>query len=656
MAEPLWTPSPERIHHSNMSAFMRYVEQVTNKPISNYDELYNWSVTDIEEFWKSIWVMAGIIHSKSYDEILDKKIMPGAKWFSGARLNFAENLLKFRDNHIAIISAREDSPTVRLTYNELFLNVSSIAEGLKQLGVKEGDRVAGFISNIPEAVICMLAATSIGAIWSSCSPDFGLKGVVDRFGQIQPKVLFAIESYKYNGKLIDCTKKIKEIEENIPEIENIVLIPQFFNFKVEQEENKTLAKSNKYIKYNDLASITSYELKFNQLPFDHPVYIMYSSGTTGIPKCIVHGAGGTLLQHFKEHSLHTNLNRHDVITYFTTCGWMMWNWLVSSLQIGATIFLYDGSPVYPKVNSLWKKIEEEKISIFGTSPKFLSICQKSEINPKNEFNLESLNTILSTGSPLSVENFKWVYNNVKEDLQLSSISGGTDIVSCFMLGNPTLPVYAGEIQCRGLGMKVESYDEEGNSIINKKGELVCTAPFPSMPVYFWNDPEMEKYKSAYFDFYPNVWRHGDYIEITEHGGIIIYGRSDATLNPGGIRIGTAEIYRIVEAMDEVVDSIVVGKKWNADQKVILFVVLKNGIELNKELIDKIKLNIRNSATPRHVPSKIIKVNDIPRTISGKKVELAVTNIIHGEKVENKDALANPQSLDQFRNLTELKTL
>jgi acetoacetyl-CoA synthetase len=528
--------------------------------------------------------------------------------------------------------------------------VSSCAIGLKRLGVKKGDRVAGFVPNYPESIVAMLATTSLGALWSSCSPDFGLKGVLDRFGQIRPKVLFAIEEYQYNGKIINCKEKIQQITEEIPDIQTVVLLERFYDFKTRGAKHNRLNKKHKPLYFKDLINLSAKVLKFVQLPFDHPVYVMYSSGTTGIPKCIVHGAGGTLLQHYKEHALHTNLKRSDIITYFTTCGWMMWNWLVSALQIGAAIFLYDGSPVYPDTKILWRKIEAEKISVFGTSPKFLTISQKSKIVPGKKFNLSSLKAILSTGSPLSAENFKYVYKNVKKDIQLSSISGGTDIISCFMLGNPILPVFSEEIQCRGLGMKVESFDENGRPLIGEKGELVCTKPFPSMPVFFWNDPDGKKYKSAYFERYPGVWLHGDFIKITERGGIIVYGRSDATLNPGGVRIGTAEIYRIVEAMDEIADSLVIGQEWENDVRIILFIVPKSGINLSPNLNDKIKMNIRNSATPRHVPSKIIEIKEVPRTISGKKVEIAVSRLINGQKIDNKDALINPDSLRQFLEL------
>ncbi len=653
MEEPLWIPSGERVSQSNLTSFTRYVEGLLNTKISTYGELYDWSINEIDEFWKSIWIISGIIHSKPYRNVLSGKHMPGTKWFEGAELNFAENLLRYRDDHTAIISARENSPTIRLTYYELYYAVASLSASLKKLGIKKDDRVAGFVNNVPESIMAMLASASLGALWSSCSPDFGHKGVLDRLGQIQPKVLFAIESYYYNGKLVDCSEKIEAIRRNIPSIEKVVLIKRFNDFNGNLSLDKTSYKVNKTLYFNELLTDNSDKIEFEQVPFDHPVYIMYSSGTTGIPKCIVHGGGGTLIQHFKELSLHTDLKREDIITYYTTCGWMMWNWLVSSLMVGASIYLYDGNPVYPNINTLWDKIEEERISIFGTSPKFLSMIQKSGVIPKDKFDFTTLKTILSTGAPLSVENFKWVYQNVKSDLQLSSISGGTDIISCFMLGNPNIPVYAGEIQCKGLGMKVEAFNENSESIIEEKGELVCTRPFPSMPVYFWEDPEDLKYKAAYFDHFPGIWRHGDYIKVTKNGGIVVYGRSDATLNPGGVRIGTAEVYRIVEAMADINDSLVIGQNWKNDVRIILFVVLKQNRVLNDKLIEKIKNNIRTNATPRHVPAKIIQINDVPRTISGKKVELAVTRIIHKENVENRDSLANPDSLEQFKNIALL---
>ncbi len=645
----LWIPSKERLKNSNFQKYFSFLKTRFNKNFSNYHDLYNWSITEIEEFWKSIWEYSEIIHSQSYSSVLDKKIMPGAIWFKDSKLNFAENLLRFRDENIALISIREKHTTTKITYRQLYFLVAKCAEGLKSLGVQKGDRVAGFVTNVPETVIAMLATTSLGAIWSSTSPDFGIEGVCDRFGQIEPKVLFAIESYHYNGRLIECKERIKQIKSKIPSIQKVVLIKQFDDLDLYKNEIPLINKLDNQLYFNELLNNTSNSITFEQLPFDHPVYIMYSSGTTGKPKCIVHGAGGTLLQHFKELHLHTDLKREDSIAYYTTCGWMMWNWLVSSLMMGASTVLIDGSPVHPNNENLWKRIEEEKITIFGTSPKYLSSIEKSGFIPKDKFDMSSLRTILSTGSPLSEENFNWVYKKVKGDVQLSSISGGTDIISCFMLGCPILPVYKEEIQCRGLGMKVEAWDENVNSIIEEKGELVCTKPFPSSPIYFWNDPENKKYIKAYFEKYPNVWQHGDFIKITKRHGVIVYGRSDATLNPGGVRIGTAEIYRIVESIEEISDSLVVGQNWNNDVRIILFVVLKNNIMLSEQLIELIKSSIRNKSTPRHVPALIYQVNEVPHTISGKKVELAVTRILNGEKVDNRDALANPDSLKQFYN-------
>jgi acetoacetyl-CoA synthetase len=643
---PLWIPAEERVNKSNINAFIRYAEQITKKPVSGYQDLYEWSIADIAEFWKSIWVHSGIIHSKTYRSILSGEEMPGAKWFEGSELNFAENLLRYRDTHTAIISAREDLQPVRISYEELYLYVAKTAAYLKNIGIKKGDVVAGYISNVPEAIIAMLASASIGALWTSASPDFGFQGVVDRFGQTKPKVLFATEEYSYGGKIFNNLEKINQIKTAIPEIETVILVPLYYNF---QHETKKVTGLPGTFYFSEILKNNSNEIVFEQLPFDHPVYIMYSSGTTGVPKCIVHGAGGTLLQHYKELALHTDLNRHDVITYYTTCGWMMWNWMVSSLMIGSTIFLYDGNPVHPDAGVLWRYAEEEKISIFGTSPKYLSSIEKMRLSPMTEFDLSSLRVILSTGAPLPDSSFRWVYNSVKKDVQLSSISGGTDIISCFMLGCPVLPVYPGEIQCRGLGMKVEAFDKNGFPVIDQKGELVCTRVFPSMPVFFWNDPDGSKYRSAYFEYFPGVWRHGDYIKITSDGGVVVYGRSDSTLNPGGIRIGTSEIYRIVEAIDEISDSLVIGQNQNNDVSIILFVVLAENYKLTDELRRKIKDSIRTSASPRHVPQRILQVKDIPRTLNGKKVEVAVSKIFNGETVDNMDAIANPEALKEFFN-------
>lgn len=647
--KPLWIPSQKRINDSNFLKYFNFLEKNYSLKFRNYDELYNWSINKPEQFWKSILEFGNFIYSGKINKVLKGNSIIDAEWFDGIKLNFAENLLRKSNHEIAIISARENFNTIKISYSDLQKLVGKCANGLRKLGVKKGDRVAGFVSNTPEAIIAMLATTSIGAIWSSCSPDFGLQGVLDRFEQIKPKVLFAVESYSYNGKIFDCKVKINKIRKNIPEVEKVITIP-INNNPLEVFINNKFKTGT----FNNFLKTENEKIKFNKYHFDHPVYIMYSSGTTGKPKCIVHGSGGTLLQHFKEHSLHTDLKENDIIFYFTTCGWMMWNWLVSALMSGSTVYLYDGSPAYPDISILWKEIEKEKINIFGTSPKYLTLCEKEKLIPKNEYNIKSLKTILSTGSPLSEENFKWVYKNIKKDIHLASISGGTDIISCFMLGNPLLPVNAGEIQSRGLGMKVDCWDENGNNQLNIKGELVCTSPFPSRPVFFWNDKNNKKYKSAYFDYFPGIWRHGDFIEINEKGGIVVYGRSDTTLNPGGVRIGTAEIYRVVESFPQILDSLVIGQNYDNDVRIILFVVLKNNLILNEELKLSIKKEIKLRTTPRHIPSKIIQVKDIPRTISGKKVELAVTRIINGINIDNKDALANPESLEYFRNLEELK--
>ncbi len=641
--EPLWKPTEENLKHSNMTHFINYLNRFKFLKISDYEQLYKWSVENIEQFWSYLLEYSEIRLKKKYTSILKtrKDTIEGAKWFEDAELNFAENLLRYKDEQIAIISWQENQQPTYIRYYELYDEVAKCAAGLKKLGVGIGDRVAALLPNIPESVIAMLATTSLGAIWSSTSPDFGFQGVLDRFSQIRPKVLITVNGYCYNGIKYEISETIIKLQHKLTDLAKTVIVNNLNN-------NNT--KINDFILWDDLISNHTGDIEFQQVPFNHPVYIMFSSGTTGIPKCIVHGGGGTLLQHYKELSLHTNLSRDDVIMYYTTCGWMMWNWLVSSLYIGATVFLFDGSPAYPDIEILWKAVEKEHITIFGTSPKYLTSCQKMKLLPKDKYNLSSLKSILSTGSPLSNENFNYVYSAIKKDVRLSSISGGTDIISCFMLGNPNLPVFSEEIQCRGLGMNVEAWDDNGKPLIEEKGELVCTVPFPSMPVCFWNDPDGEKYHFAYFDYFPGVWRHGDYIKITKRGGVIVYGRSDATLNPGGIRIGTAEIYRVVESIEEVNDSIVVGQNWKNDVRVILFVVLKSGYKLNEDLQKKIKQLIRDNLTPRHVPDKILSINEVPVTLNGKKVEIAVTKIINGEIVKNTDVLANPQSLKQFENL------
>ncbi len=649
MAKLLWKPSSKRIQKTNMYAFMEKINKKYGKNFSSYPDLWQWSVDNISDFWAEIWDFMEIKASRSYEEVIDDPAkMPGAKWFSGAMLNFAENLLRYKDDRTAIIFHGENKVTKKLTYAELYDKVAKIAASLKELGIEPGDRVVGFMPNMPETTIAMLAATSLGATWSSCSPDFGIKGVLDRFGQIKPKVLFTANGYYFKGKNIDCLEKISSILTNISSVEKVVVVPY-------TDSDPDISKVPNSVMFDDFISKKEgLNIEFVQLPFDHPLYIMYSSGTTGLPKCMVQSAGGILLQQMKELVLHTDLKRDDNIFYFTTCGWMMWNWLTCALSTGATLILYDGNPFHPGPEALWKMAQDDKITVFGTSAGYISALMNSGVVPKDSFDLNSLRAILSTGSPLSLEGFDFVYEKIKEDVQLSSISGGTDINGCFALGNPMGPVYAGELQCRGLGMKVEAYDENGKPVINQQGELVCTAPAPSMPIYFWDDPEGKKYHSAYFDVYPGIWRHGDYIEINDRGGVVIYGRSDATLNPGGVRIGTAEIYRQVEMLDEIEDSLVVGQDWKNDVRVVLFVKMAKGYELTDELKNKICRTIRTNASPRHVPAKIVEVPDVPYTLNMKKVELAVKKVIQGQEVLNKDALKNPEVLDFYANIKELK--
>ena len=644
MKKVLWRPDSKK--KTKMAELTGIINHNHGQKVNSYEQLHDWSVNHIPDFWEEVWNYCGIVHSEPYTEVVDNiKVMPGAKWFSGAKLNFAENLLRFRDDQVAIKFKSEDKSVRELTYLELFQEVEKISHYLRELGVQKGDRIVGFLPNVPEAVVAMLATSSIGAVWSSCSPDFGIKGVLDRFSQIEPKVIFSADGYRYNGKYHDSLKKLNGILKELPTVQKVILINDHkmidMNFKTE------------FISYKEILECTPNPLQFEQLPFDHPIYIMYSSGTTGLPKSIVHSSGGTLLQHMKELHFHCDLKREDTIFYFTTCGWMMWNWLVSALSIGSTVVLFDGSPFYPDGKEMWKLAEELEFSVFGTSAKYIDACRENNIFPSKFSNLTKLRSILSTGSPLVEESFEYIYEHVKKDVHLASISGGTDIISCFALGSPTLEVTIGELQCRGLGMDVHSYDEKGQPIIGEKGELVCTSAFPSMPVYFWNDSNGSKYKDAYFSTFSDVWYHGDFIRISKSGSLKIYGRSDSTLNPGGVRIGTSEIYRVVNSIDIIEDSLVIGQEWEGDQRIILFVLMANDLPLDKEIKNQIKFQIKNSCSPRHVPSKIIKVKEIPYTINGKKVEIAVMKIIEGRPVTNIDALSNPEALDQYKNIPEL---
>ena len=647
---PLWTPSPQTIADSNLTAFARHVEKAWNVTLPDYWALLDWSRANQEAFFQSVWDFGGVIAETRGDRVLiDADKMPGAQWFPDAKLNFAENLLRRRDDAPALIFQGEQGDRRVLSFADLYNRVSQLAQALRADGVVAGDRVVGFMPNMPETIVAMLAAVSIGATWSSCSPDFGIKGVMDRFGQIEPTVLFTADGYYYAGKRHDSLNRIGEIAAQLPSLRRLVVVPY-------ATPTPDIANLPRGVLFDDyLAPHTPGDIDFAQLPFNHPLYIMYSSGTTGVPKCIVHGAGGTLLQHLKEHVLHTDLRKGDRFFYFTTCGWMMWNWLASGLAVGATLVLYDGSPFEPDANALWSLAEREQVDVFGASAKFYDACNKAEIAPIKTHDLSRVRTILSTGSPLAPASFDFVYRSVKQDVRLSSVSGGTDLLGCFAAGATVLPVYRGEIQSRVLGMSVEIFNDDGQPVQGEKGELVCTKPFPSMPIGFWNDPGDAKYRSAYFEVFPNIWTHGDYCELTDRGGFVIYGRSDAVLNPGGVRIGTAEIYRQVEQMAEIEEGLCIGQSWDNDVRVVLFVRLRDGVTLDDALRDKIKANIRANATPRHVPAKIIAVADIPRTISGKITELAVRDIVHGRAVKNMDALANPEVLKLFEDIPDLRT-
>ncbi len=627
---------------------MTLVNERFNKGFTNYTELWEWSVANLADFWSIAWEFLDIKASVPYTNPIDNPDkMPGATFFTNSKLNFAQNLLQYRNDKPALIFRGEDSIRRTLTYNQLYDEVAKTAASLKAMGISKGDRVVGFVPNMPESIIAMLAAASLGAIWSSCSPDFGIKGVLDRFGQTRPRVLFTADGYFFKGKPLDSIQRIAGIVKELPSIERIVVIP----YTTAKPDISCLPNA---VHFADFKDPKATEIEFTQMDFDDPLYIMYSSGTTGLPKCMVQSGGGVLVHQKKELVLHTDLKEEDTIFYFTTCGWMMWNWLTCSLSVGATIILFDGNPFHPGPDALWKMAEEEKVTIFGTSAGYIEALKNAGVKPKEQFDLASLKAVLSTGSPLSDENFEFVYAHVKEDLLLASISGGSDLNGCFALGNPMGAVYTGELQCRGLGMKVYAYDDDANAVVDTQAELVCCAPFPSMPIYFWGDTDGSKYHSAYFDQYPGIWAHGDFIQVTSRGGVIMFGRSDTTLNPGGVRIGTAEIYRRLDAMEELEDSVVVGQSWKNDVRVILFVKIAQGFELTEELETKIRNDIRANASPRHVPAKIIETPDVPYTLNMKKVELAVKKMIEGKEVKNKDALKNPEALDFFANLEELK--
>ncbi|MDJ0792611.1 MAG: acetoacetate--CoA ligase [Woeseiaceae bacterium] len=638
----VWQPDSDRATRSAMHDFMR------QSGFADYSALYDWSVSDPPSFWERLVDYCDVRFDRQPDETLaNPSDIMSAGWFRGAQLNFAAHLLRHSGEQAAIIFVGEDGTRRELSRDALRGEVAAVAAGLRAQGVERGDRVGGYLPNCPEAVIAMLATSSLGAIWSSCSPDFGINGVVDRFGQIEPKVLFAANGYYYNGKICDTRATIAGIVAAVTSIERAVVVP----FAANVAPDTALDNAATW----DEFAIRGKGLSFEPVEFDHPLYIMYSSGTTGVPKCIVHGHGGSLLQHLKEHVLHTDIGASDRLFYFTTCGWMMWNWLVSGLATGATILLYDGSPFFADGHVLWRMAEAEKITVFGTSAKYISALEKAGVRPGDDYELSSLRAVLSTGSPLAPESYDYVYDAIGADLQLASISGGTDILSCFALGNPLLPVRRGELQCRGLGMAVEIWNDAGEPVVGEHGELVCTKPFPSAPVGFWNDADGGRYRAAYFERFPGIWAHGDFAELTEDGGLVIHGRSDAVLNPGGVRIGTAEIYRQVEKLDEIVESIAIGQNWNDDVRVVLFVILRDGVALDDALRARIRSVIRENTTPRHVPAKVVAVPEIPRTKSGKIVELAVRSVVHGDPVKNTEALANPGALEYFADIADLAT-
>ncbi len=648
--KPLWAPSPERVAATQVMAFLGEANRRHGLSLSDYRSLHQWSIDNRAEFWDLVWDFCSVIGEKGERRLVHGETMPGAQFFPDAKLNFAENLLRVAGKGEAMVFRGEDKLSVRWTFDELRALVSRLQQALKASGVGPGDRVAAMMPNLPETIALMLAVTSIGAIWSSCSPDFGERGVLDRFGQIEPKVFFAVDGYWYSGKRLSLADKLKGIVPQLPSAQAVVIVPYLGDAA---EVAKSLPRAMALADF--IAQHPAKALTFERLPFNHPAFILYSSGTTGVPKCIVHGAGGTLLQHLKEHRLQCDVRAGDRMFYFTTCGWMMWNWLVSGIASGATLMLFDGSPFAPKDSVLFDFAQEEKFTLFGTSAKYIDACKKAGLNPAQTHDLKDLRLVTSTGSPLSAESFDYVYSHIKRDVHLASISGGTDIVSCFVLGNPTAPVWRGEIQAAGLGMAMDVWSEDGKHIVEEKGELVCTRPFVSMPVMFWNDPEGKKYHAAYFERFPNVWCHGDFAEWTRHGGMIIHGRSDATLNPGGVRIGTAEIYAQVEQIPEITEAIAIGQDWDNDVRVVLFVRCREGVTLDDALRDAIRKKIRTGATPRHVPAKIVQVADIPRTKSGKITELAVRDVVHGRAVKNTEALANPEALSFYKDLNELQS-
>ncbi|MFN5541796.1 MAG: acetoacetate--CoA ligase [Betaproteobacteria bacterium] len=664
---PIWTPTPERIANANVTAFMHALNDAYGLQMSNYHALYEWSVTNPQHFWSAVWDFCGVVGERGVapgiDIMENEHLMPGAKFFPKARINFAENLIerefKSRTDCDAMIFWGEDKLRKRVTYRELDEQVSRWQQAMRTMGVKKGDRVAAFMPNMPEAVIAMLAATSLGAVWTSCSPDFGVQGVVDRFGQVEPVLLIACDGYLYNGKAVPTLARIAECVEQLPSVQRVVVVPYLHDIQTEAPAMDVSSVPGAVSMGDFIGGYQPAAIQYVRVGFNDPLYIMYSSGTTGVPKCIVHGVGGTLLKHLEEHILQCDVKSGDKVFFFTTCGWMMWNWLVSGLAANATLILFDGSPFLGRGNILFDYVAADDVTHFGAGAKFYESLAKIKVNPGKTHKLCQLRSVMSTGSPLSPEGFQYIYDNIKSDVCLSSISGGTDIIGCFVGGVPVLPVYRGEIQTRMLGMAVDAWDDEGQPIRGEKGELVCTKPFPSMPIGFWHDDDGRKYRAAYFEHFPNVWTHGDYVEITERGGMVIYGRSDAVLNPGGVRIGTAEIYRQVEKLDEVLESVVIGQDWPpekpGDVRVVLFVRLVDGYQLNADLEKRIKEVIRVNTTTRHVPAKILAVPDIPRTKSGKIVELAVRNVVHGTAVKNRDALANPDALQHFAMREELKS-